>query len=237
MRERLDRALDVLGRSRQVGEALEATGLTDVADADPFTLTKGERQAVAVASALACDPQVLVLDEPTTGLHMEDIATLLGVFRRLLAEGHSLVVIEHNLDVIRAADWIIDLGPEGGDAGGSLVCAGTPDEVMRYSRHIIMNQVGPGGQRKLLELARVLMADPDILVCLNPATFAEDCMSVSDGGVLIHEASYAFPAGFDRRLARGRHGGTRPAPGRLPPGRPSAGCAAPRCPARWRAAP
>ncbi len=74
---------------------------------------------------------VFLFDEPTTGLHFEDVARLLGAFRRLLESGASLVVIEHNLDVIRAADWIIDLGPEGGAAGGRLVVAGTPDEVMR----------------------------------------------------------------------------------------------------------
>jgi excinuclease ABC subunit A len=74
---------------------------------------------------------LFLFDEPTTGLHFDDVAKLLGAFERLLAAGHSLLVIEHNLDVIRAADWIVDLGPEGGDAGGRIVAAGTPTDVMR----------------------------------------------------------------------------------------------------------
>ena len=74
---------------------------------------------------------LFLFDEPTTGLHFDDVAKLLRAFRRLIDAGHSLLVIEHNLDVIRAADWIIDLGPEGGAAGGSLVCVGTPAQVMR----------------------------------------------------------------------------------------------------------
>jgi excinuclease ABC subunit A len=108
------------------------------------TLSGGEAQRLKLAGHLGTDPisrtksemgsvpkKLLLFDEPTTGLHFEDIAKLLRAFRKLLAAGHSLVVIEHNLDVIRAADWILDLGPEGGDAGGELVCAGTPGEVMR----------------------------------------------------------------------------------------------------------
>ena len=86
------------------------------------------------ASAGATERGILFLfDEPTTGLHFDDVAKLLKAFRRLLAAGHSLVVIEHNLDVIRAADWIIDLGPEGGDAGGGIVAAGTPAEVAAHA--------------------------------------------------------------------------------------------------------
>lgn len=73
--------------------------------------------------------RLFMFDEPTTGLHFDDIAKLMRALGKLLGAGHSLIVIEHNLDVIRAADWIIDLGPEGGDAGGELVCAGTPEQV------------------------------------------------------------------------------------------------------------
>ncbi|MGI4982713.1 MAG: excinuclease ABC subunit UvrA, partial [Janthinobacterium lividum] len=73
--------------------------------------------------------RLFMFDEPTTGLHFDDIAKLMQAMRRLLERGHSLIVIEHNLDVIRAADWIIDLGPEGGDAGGEVVCVGTPQDV------------------------------------------------------------------------------------------------------------
>ncbi len=75
---------------------------------------------------------LLLFDEPTTGLHFDDVSRLMRALRKLLAAGHSLVVIEHNLDVIRSADWIIDLGPEGGDAGGEIVIAGTPREVMAH---------------------------------------------------------------------------------------------------------
>ena len=75
---------------------------------------------------------LFLFDEPTTGLHFADIARLLGAFRALIADGHSLLVIEHNLDVIGAADWVIDLGPEGGEAGGEIVCAATPEELARH---------------------------------------------------------------------------------------------------------
>jgi excinuclease ABC subunit A len=70
--------------------------------------------------------RLFLFDEPTTGLHFDDIAKLMRALRKLLNAGHSLIVIEHNLDVIRSADWIVDLGPEGGDAGGEIVCFGTP---------------------------------------------------------------------------------------------------------------
>ncbi len=75
--------------------------------------------------------KLFLFDEPTTGLHFDDIAKLLRAFRRLIAAGHSLLVIEHNLDVIAASDWLIDLGPEGGEAGGEVIAVGTPAEVMK----------------------------------------------------------------------------------------------------------
>ncbi|HEY6862351.1 MAG TPA: excinuclease ABC subunit UvrA, partial [Burkholderiales bacterium] len=77
--------------------------------------------------------KLFLFDEPTTGLHFDDVARLLRAFRQLIAAGHSLVVIEHNLDVIRGSDWIVDLGPEGGDAGGGIVCQGTPDVVAAHA--------------------------------------------------------------------------------------------------------
>ncbi len=96
------------------------------------TLSGGEAQRVKIAAHLAAtggERLLYVLDEPTTGLHFDDIAKLLAAFRKLLEQGHSLLVIEHNLDVIKVADFIIDLGPEGGEAGGHVVVAGTPEQV------------------------------------------------------------------------------------------------------------
>ena len=99
------------------------------------TLSGGEAQRLKLAGHLAESTngkgkKLFLFDEPTTGLHFEDIAKLLRSFAKLLDAGHSLIVIEHNLDVIRSSDWIIDLGPEGGDRGGQLLVAGTPAEVM-----------------------------------------------------------------------------------------------------------
>jgi excinuclease ABC subunit A len=108
------------------------------------TLSGGEAQRLKLAGHLADASSVLsstthrgklfLFDEPTTGLHFEDVARLLRAFRKLLVAGHSLLVIEHNLDVIRAADWIIDLGPEGGERGGEIVCVGSPAQVCAEER-------------------------------------------------------------------------------------------------------
>jgi excinuclease ABC subunit A len=96
------------------------------------TLSGGEAQRVKLAGHLAhakCEGTLYVFDEPTTGLHFDDIARLLESFQKLIQNGGSVLVIEHNLDVVRAADWIIDLGPEGGDQGGYIVAQGTPEQV------------------------------------------------------------------------------------------------------------
>ena len=106
------------------------------------TLSGGEAQRLKLAGFLAeaasgkppTRGTLFMFDEPTTGLHFDDVAKLMRAFRKLLAAGHSLVVIEHNLDVISAADWLIDLGPEGGDAGGEVVAAGPPDALIAETR-------------------------------------------------------------------------------------------------------
>ena len=99
------------------------------------TLSGGENQRVKLAYYLSqekVDPTLFIFDEPTTGLHFHDIRKLLDAFDALIRRGHSIVIIEHNMDVIKCADYVIDLGPEGGDKGGNIVVTGTPEEVAKY---------------------------------------------------------------------------------------------------------
>ena len=114
---------------------LQDVGLGYVRLGQPTTtLSGGELQRIKLAFHLVHerDRHILYLfDEPTIGLHMDDVSTLLRCFQRLVEEGHSVVVIEHNLDVIKCADYVIDLGPEGGERGGAIVAEGTPEEVAR----------------------------------------------------------------------------------------------------------
>ena len=119
------------------------------------TLSGGEAQRLKLASHLTRSENkeiLYILDEPTTGLHFDDIAKLLAAFRKLLESGASLVVIEHNLDVIKSADWLIDLGPEGGDQGGKIIATGTPEQVARntqsHTGRFLARALNANGQAK-----------------------------------------------------------------------------------------
>jgi excinuclease ABC A subunit len=118
-------------RVRKVLQALVDVGLGYLTLGQPLsTLSGGECQRLKLATELHRTSAVYVMDEPTTGLHMSDIGHLLGIIERLVETGGSVVVIEHNLDVIKNADWVIDLGPEGGSSGGRVLFEGTPEQLL-----------------------------------------------------------------------------------------------------------
>ena len=103
------------------------------------TLSGGENQRVKMAYFIGQekqDPTLFIFDEPTTGLHFHDIARLLRSFDALIQRGHTVLVIEHNTEVIKCADWVIDLGPDGGNAGGNVVATGTPEEVAKNKNSV-----------------------------------------------------------------------------------------------------
>jgi excinuclease ABC subunit A len=134
-------ALTFFRDMRAITEALrplEEVGLDYIRLGQPLnTLSGGESQRLKLASHMSLQGggrRLLIFDEPTTGLHFEDIRKLLGAFNRLLEQGHSLLVIEHNMEVIKSADYLIDLGPEGGDAGGYVIACGTPEAVSQCER-------------------------------------------------------------------------------------------------------
>ena len=137
----VEQAVEFLGaipRIKNKLKTLEEVGLGYITlGQSATTLSGGEAQRVKLSKELskrATGRTIYILDEPTTGLHFEDIRKLLEVLHRLVDTGNSIVIIEHNLDVIKTADWIIDLGPEGGDRGGEVVAVGTPEQVAKVTR-------------------------------------------------------------------------------------------------------
>ncbi len=125
-------------------QAMSDVGLDYLTLGQPLsTLSGGECQRIKLASELHKEGSVYVLDEPTTGLHMSDITHLLAIMNRLVDSGNSVIVIEHNLDVIRNADWIIDMGPEGGSRGGEVVFAGTPRDLLGVPDSLTAKHLAP----------------------------------------------------------------------------------------------
>ena len=163
----VEEALDffkAVPRVRDVLTLLHRVGLDYIhVGQQATTLSGGEAQRVKLAKELskrATGRTLYILDEPTTGLHFHDVAKLLEVLHELVDTGNTVVVIEHNLEVIKTADWIIDLGPEGGDGGGEIVVAGPPEEIVREKRSYtgaflkpVLARRGAGGKKKRVEAA------------------------------------------------------------------------------------
>ena len=114
---------------------MQQVGLSYLKLGQPLgTLSGGERQRIKLAKNLGKKGSIIVMDEPTTGLHMSDIQNLLKLFDTIVCRGNTLVVIEHNLDVMKQADWIIDIGPDGGKNGGEVVFTGTPMDMIQNAQ-------------------------------------------------------------------------------------------------------
>src|SRR5207253_10661892 len=161
---RVSEALELFAnipKIRRVLQTLADVGLDYLSLGQPApTLSGGEAQRVKLAAELGrpnTGRTLYLLDEPTTGLHFDDIQKLLDVLNRLVDVGNTVIVVEHNMDVIKTADWVIDLGPEAGAAGGFVVAEGTPEDVVALSRE---PQAGAGPSHTAAILAEVLAAGP-----------------------------------------------------------------------------
>jgi excinuclease ABC subunit A len=153
----VDQAIRFFAREEKLGQALwhvQQVGRGYLRLGQPATtLSGGEAQRIKIARELASASRkkgrkLYIMDEPTTGLHLDDIRKLVLVLDRLVAAGHTLVIIEHNLDVIKLADWIIDMGPEGGEGGGRLVAMGRPEDIVQipesHTGHWLAPLLGDG---------------------------------------------------------------------------------------------
>ncbi len=190
---------------------LADVGLEYVALGQPVpTLSGGEAQRLKLAGHLAQAGSVLssithkgklfLFDEPTTGLHFQDVTRLLMAFRKLLAAGQSLLVIEHNLDVIRASDWIIDLGPEGGEDGGNIVCTGTPAEVRTHpeshtARALVEYEQSLTGEAPAAQPPSIVAEPAASRALIDPAARHD---------IVIHNAREHNLKNIDARIPRNR---------------------------------
>ena len=120
----------------QIDHTLKLVNLYDQKYIKIKKLSGGMKQRLSIAQAIINDPQILLLDEPTTGLHFEDVKILMEAINQLVELGNSFIIIEHNLDVIKLADHIIDIGPEGGKHGGEIIATGTPEELIKNKKSL-----------------------------------------------------------------------------------------------------
>ncbi|ASJ71744.1 excinuclease ABC subunit UvrA [Granulosicoccus antarcticus] len=206
----VERALEFFAENKAVITALSPlreVGLGYLQLGQPVpTLSGGEAQRLKLAAYLGqaamirskrtIDGHTLFLfDEPTTGLHFEDIGKLLNAFEQLVEQGHSLVVIEHNLDVIANADWIIDLGPAGGDAGGKIVCKGTPVQVMAHKTSVtaasLRDYRDATDRLKATGIAEIAAPDPLQLINTDPGD-----------AIVVHKAREHNLKNIDVRIPR-----------------------------------
>jgi excinuclease UvrABC ATPase subunit len=157
-------AVELFQKRKEIVRKLQAmhdVGLAYLTLGQPLsTLSGGECQRIKLASELHKDGSVYVLDEPTTGLHMSDVAHLLAILDRLVDGGNSVIVIEHNMDVVRRADWIIDLGPEGGSKGGSVVFEGTPAALLDATGSLTSRYLEPAAPAGAVSSTRKPAARP-----------------------------------------------------------------------------
>ena len=126
---RLSGMNDSKKRKTAVADMLEKVGLYEVRERYAAKLSGGMKRRLGIAQALIHDPKVIIVDEPTTGLHFDDIQVLLDVMQQLVEQGNTVIVIEHNLDILKSVDYLFDMGPEGGKAGGMIVASGTPEDL------------------------------------------------------------------------------------------------------------
>jgi excinuclease ABC subunit A len=191
-------------------EPLRAVGLDYLSLGQPVpTLSGGEAQRLKLAGHLArsrgnrkkSEHILFLFDEPTTGLHFEDISKLVQAFRELLSAGHTVVVIEHNLEVIRSADWIIDLGPEGGEDGGEVVCTGTPSEISKVRRSYTGKALGVFAEPEKKKLSQKVK-EQNILIREREAQWSPGYKIGPDGSIVIRRAREHNLKNIDVRIPR-----------------------------------
>src|SRR5208337_4737740 len=216
-------AREILGRfpeNRQLAEALEpviAMGLDYIRMGQPLsTLSGGEAQRLKLIRHLSGgqsgDSKLFILDEPTTGLHPDDISKLISVLHKLVEKRNTVLIVEHNLDILAACDWIVDLGPEGGERGGKIICEGTPETVSECAQSITGRYLGDllaeakrfgADQRELLEAAEPLIGFSAFGAATPRNLHTSQSVEIEEVTSIADLKNFAIPAQSHEILIRG----------------------------------